>query len=331
MHGDHLWNATCLPQTAPTQSEARPIETTPFELVNCAEHVEYLVEIGKVDQSFLDIAQRYRSVLSEIDQAASVNATLMLTPAQSARIAGCHHKVIRYADAPRVPGCAVNENLDFAHIEDEYLSSPVAVIRFDNFLSPSALRGLRDFCLESTIFFGRDRAGTLQSYVGAGFDCTLLFQIVEELKRRFPRVLGKQVLRNMWVYRYASEGQGVNLHTDNASVTFNFWITEDEGNLDSGGSGLIVYAKEQPLDWNWARYNRDKDQPEVLKEIRDFLNSANTVRIPYRENRAVLFHSNLYHQSDRPRFREKYRYRRMNVTLLFGDRGHDVRVKYLNT
>jgi tetratricopeptide (TPR) repeat protein len=331
MHGSPLWNAKCLTDTASAQGGSRAIETTSFELLNCAEHVEYLVEAGKIDQSFLDIARRYRSLLSEIDQAAGVNATITLTPAQSARIAGFHQKVIRYADARCVPDCAVNENLDFPHIEDQYLASPVAVIHFDNFLSPSALRGLRDFCLESTIFFGRDRAGTLQSYVGAGFDCTLLFQIVEELKRRFPRVLGNQVLRNMWVYRYASEGEGVNLHTDNASVTFNFWITEDEGNLDSEGSGLIVYAKEQPLDWNWTRYNRDKDQPEVLKEIRDFLSSANTVRIPYRENRAVLFHSNLYHQSDRPRFREGYRNRRMNVTLLFGDRGHDIRLKYLDT
>ena len=263
-HGDRLWNATCLPQTAPTPSGARPIQTTTFELLNCAEHIEYLVETGKIDDSFADIARRYRSVLGEIDQTVGINATFSLTPVQSARIEQFHHKVIRYTDAPSIPGCAVNENLDFVHIQNQYLSSPVAVIHFDDFLSPSALRGLRDFCLESTIFFGRDRAGTLQSYVGAGFDCTLLFQIVNELKQRFPRVLGNQVLRNMWVYRYATEGEGVNLHTDNASVTFNFWITEDEANLDTAGSGLIVYAKEQPLDWNWTRYNRDKDHPDEI-------------------------------------------------------------------
>jgi hypothetical protein len=79
-----------------------------------------------------------------------------------------------------------------------------------------------------------------------------------------------------------------------------------------------------------GQIQQNKDQPEVLKEIRDFLSSANTVRIPYRENRAVLFHSNPYHQSDRPRFLEGYRNRRMNVTLLFGN-GYDIRLKDLDT
>jgi len=58
----------------------------------------------------------------------------------------------------------------------------------------------------------------------------------------------------------------------------------------------------------------------MLEKIDTFLQGANTVTVPYRENRALMFHSNLFHASDCFTFREGYRNRRMNVTLLFGDR-----------
>jgi tetratricopeptide (TPR) repeat protein len=332
-HDSPLWNAPTLPElpSSPRPPHVAPIEATRFELLNRAEQVEHLISVEKLDTSFAAIATRYRSILKGFDPAVGEHEPFVLSGAQTHSIADFHSKVICYTDAPPVPGSALNANLPFARIEMEYLSSPVAVIHFDDFLSDQALRGLRDFCLESTTFFGRDRAGTLQSYLGGGFDCSLLFQIVTELKQRFPRVLGTQVLRNMWVYRYPKEGEGVNLHTDNGSVTFNFWITPDDANLLPQGSGLIVYAKEQPLDWDWARLNREKDDPRVQAQIRNFVGPRERITIPYRENRAVLFHSNLFHQSDHFRFRDDYRSRRMNVTLLFGDRGSDVRLKYVGS
>jgi hypothetical protein len=40
--------------------------------------------------------------------------------------------------------------------------------------------------------------------------------------------------------------------------------------------------------------------------------------VPYRENRAVLFDSRLFHCSDVPKFAQGYENHRINVTLLFG-------------
>jgi hypothetical protein len=40
--------------------------------------------------------------------------------------------------------------------------------------------------------------------------------------------------------------------------------------------------------------------------------------VPYRENRAVLFDSRLFHYSDAPKFAQGYENYRINVTLLFG-------------
>jgi hypothetical protein len=44
------------------------------------------------------------------------------------------------------------------------------------------------------------------------------------------------------------------------------------------------------------------------------------VTIPYRQNRAVIFNSDLFHETDRISFRGGYENRRINVTLLYGKR-----------
>ena len=43
--------------------------------------------------------------------------------------------------------------------------------------------------------------------------------------------------------------------------------------------------------------------------------------MPYRANRAVIFNSELLHQTNKVRFKPGYANRRINVTLLYGERG----------
>jgi len=40
--------------------------------------------------------------------------------------------------------------------------------------------------------------------------------------------------------------------------------------------------------------------------------------VPYRENRAVLFDSRLFHGTDAPEFAPGYENHRINITMLFG-------------
>ena len=42
--------------------------------------------------------------------------------------------------------------------------------------------------------------------------------------------------------------------------------------------------------------------------------------VPYRRNRVVIFDSDLFHRTDDLDFRPGYENRRINVTMLFGDR-----------
>jgi hypothetical protein len=43
--------------------------------------------------------------------------------------------------------------------------------------------------------------------------------------------------------------------------------------------------------------------------------------VPYRGNRGVIFNSELFHKSDSIRFKDGYENRRINVTMLYGERG----------
>ena len=92
------------------------------------------------------------------------------------------------------------------------------------------------------------------------------------------------------------------MHADAAAVNVNFWITPDEANLDPTSGGLIVWDKEAPDDWDFKEYNSDKN----THKIREFLdrNHANAITVPYRQNRAVIFNSNLFHETDHLAFKQ---------------------------
>ena len=300
------------------QTSAGTLHTTRFALLDHADQIEYLIAKGALDSSFEPLATRYRSVMDELADQGTLQKRIALTPEQAQRVEGFYDRVIHYAPAPACPSGAVNRSLDFGSLEEKYLADETPVVNFDNLLCREALGRLRQFCLDSTIYFMLDPARFVASSVEDGFSCDLLYQIVEELKERFPRVLGRRPLTGMWVYRHDAHGQGVGAHTDYAAVTLNFWITPDTANLAPDRGGLVVYKKKQPMDWDWKEYNTVKYDPLIHKRVERLLRSADSVTIPYRENRAVLFASSLFHGSGDLRFADGFENRRTNVTMLFG-------------
>lgn len=127
----------------------------------------------------------------------------------------------------------------------------------------------------------------------------------------------------MWGYKYDSQLTGIDDHADTAAVNVNFWITPDDANLDPNSGGLVVNLREAPLEWDFAQYNAIR-APEVVQE---FLQGSESITIPYRQNRVVMFNSNLFHKTDAIHFKEGYENRRINVTMLFGHRGNAPKVQ----
>ena len=224
---------------------------------------------------------------------------------------------MNFYNAPQLSGPAVNPQLDCARIEAEYFRSGPGIVHLDDFLTTEALRELRRFCLESTIWFDFQHVGGyLGAYVEDGFICPLLTQIARELPRALPAIFGDHAITHLWGYKYDSSLKGIGVHADFAAVNVNFWITPDAANLAQERGGLVVWDREAPLDWDFGAYNQD------VPRIRRFLESAGArpVTVPYRQNRAVIFNSDLFHQTDELRFRPGYENRRVNVTMLYGYR-----------
>jgi len=106
----------------------------------------------------------------------------------------------------------------------------------------------------------------------------------------------------------------VDVHADDAIVSVNFWVTPTRANLDPEHGGLVVCRAPPPDDWEIKDY--DDDQKRIVTFLEQ--NANDSLIVPYRQNRAVVFRSRLFHHSDRPEFAAGYENHRINLTLLYG-------------
>jgi len=221
----------------------------------------------------------------------------------------------RYLGGERLESRAVNAHNEAAVTQAWRASDPKIVV-IDDLLTAEALEGLRRYCRGSDVWRTAYPQGYLGAFPESGFAAPLLAQVAEELGATFSEIFADHPLRYHWAFKYDSQLDGIGIHADEAAVNVNFWITPDEANLDPEGGGLVIWDKEAPLEWDFAKFNADESAAY------DFLakSGARQIRIPYRANRAVIFDSNLFHKTDRIAFADGYENRRINITMLYGRR-----------
>ncbi|MGH3679616.1 MAG: hypothetical protein ACRDT2_05060 [Natronosporangium sp.] len=115
-------------------------------------------------------------------------------------------------------------------------------------------------------------------------------------------------------------------HADFAAVNVNFWVTPEDANLDPASGGLVVYAVDAPLSWDFYTYNGRVDVINAFLQRQQ----ARSITIPYRQNRAIIFNSDLFHGTAAVHFRPGYENRRINITMLYGDRADEVHHRQLS-
>jgi hypothetical protein len=212
------------------------------------------------------------------------------------------------------PTC-LNADKDWKLVEDAYLRGSPEMLFIDDFLSPQALAAFQAYALEARVWNTEYRGKYLGAFAAQGFVTPLHLQLATELRSRMPRVFGPHALNQLWAFKYdARLGTGIGVHADFAAVNLNFWITPDHFNLDPDAGGLKVYHVPAPPSWTFDQYNHRVDRIyEFLAKTR-----SDCLTVPYRCNRAVLFNSALFHETDRIDFVDRYEGRRVNMTYLFG-------------
>lgn len=290
-------------------------ECARFKLAHDIEQIEHLRRLGRLGGEFDAVLDEYRRALADpcLPEAPYQRATL--DPQRYPLLAATWKRPLHAPDPEPPQEGMVRADLPWTEIEDRYLAAQPNLTWIDGLLTAAGLAALRDWCLESTVW-NDVKAGYLGAYMHDGFASRLMLGVVAELRQRMPRVIGRLPLQTLWAYKYDSRDTGIGLHADEAAVNVNFWITPDDANLEPAAGGLVVHTRDAPADWGFRRFNAD---PEA---IRRFLESegSTAIRVPYRANRAVLFDSDLFHETDHFHFRPGYENRRINVTMLFGSR-----------
>ena len=228
------------------------------------------------------------------------------------------YKTYHIYQTSKISKSCINPLKNWQDVEEEYFNSPKQIIYIDNFLSDEAIKELREFCLVSKIWNIEYKDKYLGATSDKGFISPIHLQIAIELKQKLPKLFGQHILGKFWAFKYDTTlGKGINVHADFAVHNLNFWITPDEYNNNKNSGGLKVYDAPAPEDWSFQQYNRNTTD-QIYKFLND--NNANCTNIPYKFNRAVLFNSAYFHETDKINFIAGYESRRINITYLFGNR-----------
>jgi tetratricopeptide (TPR) repeat protein len=265
---------------------------TRAKLLHDAEQLHFLAKRSRDGQRFNALARAYEETAQEVAEQVE-----KLSDRQIDRLGGDYNTPINVRGAPELAGRAVSERSDLGVLMRGFRESRTGAIYFDDLLTPEALQRLKSYLLESTIWHDFSHiGGFVASYLEDGLACPLILQIADEIRSTFRDVLGEHPLTQAWAFKGLQAGSAVDVHADDAAISVNFWITPTEANLKPGEGGLIVGLVPPPEGWQLKGY--DSDQERIVAFLEQ--NPHDRLRIPYRQNRAVLFES-------RPRIRSRVR------------------------
>jgi Flp pilus assembly protein TadD len=278
-----------------------------------AEQFRYLMKTS----SLSDEARAYAHEIIALDEALpSTPGVIDLTLPDHAKIRAGWNRHHHLPDCPAHPDSALNPALDLHQIQTAYQASSPEMVIVDDLLRPDALKALQRYCREATIWKRTYESGYVGAFMRSGLATALILQLAEELREALPQIIGDHRLEQCWSFKCDGGLDAVSLHADVAAVNVNLWISTEDGNEDPDSGGLRVWDVESPSDWAFSDYNAN--QPKA----REFLRASNAqpIAVAHRSNRALIFNSTLFHESDRIQFRPDYENRRINITLLYGIR-----------
>jgi len=323
--GDHTaartWLDRALNSIAPEpNTRLLPYGTVTLpRLIHDESQLGHLIDCDILDDSYRRDQDEYRRLLRDaISRKVNLTTDWQLQPTDLLTLTRFYRRVLHLADGSQLSGHAVNPRLDWSALERSYLEQPdpFQIIVVDNLLTRPAWQALLKYCLDSTIWHNDAQKGRnyLGAHQGNGFSCQLVEQIADELRAAVPGICRDLPLSQVWAYRHVTGSPGIGVHADFAVVNVNLWITPDEANLDRSSGGMVVYHSAARKGASFDEYNDDD------ASISEAIRNTGQRLVSYRQNRAVIFNSRLYHGSDRISFRPDYASRRINVTFLFGER-----------
>ncbi|MRW83659.1 hypothetical protein GJ698_06070 [Pseudoduganella sp. FT26W] len=318
----YRWRSPWYPQQTQTD-EAELLPRAPRDsltvskLRHDAGQFAYLRSLELLPPQFDTTIQTYHDLADRLHE----EDRKVLSGVERSLIGNVYNRIVHLPEVGRVER-ALSPNWSPREIEERFLDRGEGLVIIDDFLTPLALEGLHRFAMQATVWTGiRYAFGRFGAFFQDGFNCALLLQVAEELKAALPRVITPRYpLRQIWGFKNADDlPRDVNLHADFAAVDVNFWLTPDACNLDPASGGMKIYDVDAPQAWDFHTYNGRTD---IIKAfLRE--NHAQETYVPYRQNRCVMFNSDLFHGTHEVHFKPGFENHRINVTMLYGHREND--------
>jgi len=224
-------------------------------------------------------------------------------------------------------GQSLNPGLDIEAIRTAFWTQ--GAVSIDDVLRPEAMQELQEHLLQETRYT-RLRNSYMEAYPPT-FQPRVMAYLAEELEAAFPDIFQITKLYRWWAFKQpdsepgtgevrsangcpmVGNRTGVLMHADAAVVSLNLFATLDEARLEGGG--LDVWRAMPNDHAAFDGYNKNNWEQEELKPIEQHPK----VRIEYKYNRATLFMSDMYHQTEPFRFKPGFENQRINVAMLWGD------------
>ena len=122
----------------------------------------------------------------------------------------------------------------------------------------------------------------------------IIGKIAECLLSKPVGVLQEMVVVDYWALLYANNIPGP-IHADVSGYNLNLWVTPDEYNKNPDRGGLVLYDVKRA----GSATDPSEVDPSAVRAFLSKHSSGETVRIPYRCNRAVLFDATTLHCTDK--------------------------------
>jgi Flp pilus assembly protein TadD len=294
------------PEEELTRVPAHRIRHDAEQFRHILEHSELSEEARPYAHAIMDLA----------DSLGESNAPVDLTHPERAPIRAGWSLNYHLPECPALSNGTLNPDLDFQKIQSDYHASSPEMVIVDDLLNPEALAALQKWCREATIWKRSYDNGYVGAFMRSGLATPLIVQLSEELRQSLPQVLKEHRLEQCWAFKCDNSLKAVNRHADVAAVNVNFWIAPDDANQDHESGGLVVWDVESPPDWPFDDYNSNQEKMQAFLDQ----HNAQPITVTHRCNRALVFNSTVFHESDQIQFRPDYVNRRINITLLYGIR-----------
>lgn len=197
---------------------------------------------------------------------------------------------------------------DGIDIERDFAENIPGLAVIDEVLTDRAIEELHRFYLDSTNW-SPPRHPHLRAWLEGSARHPILDQVAEELTRRLPCIIGnnhplRAIFGERWQPTHAAES-GMRRHIGAVSVVL--WIMP--ATRSDTREGLVLYDVSTPHRVHDTFESRKADVEPGSYGLR----RTNAVTVPYRQNRALVFNTDLLHEGPLPEVPASF-------TLLYGYR-----------